>query len=165
MKHNEDFSLNLSLSLSLSLFAISLCLSRWTPLGGGWSHSRHQPPPRNASRCTSCSQPHNISITIYVQNPSVIANHFPLSLLSIPNPKTYNTLLGHIISQDGIVVNPEKVKAITKARPPTNANGLSRFLGQIWWHSQMICYLDDVATPFQWTTTEQDAYDSLKQIL
>ena len=49
----------------------------------------------------------------------------------------------------------------------------TRLLGKIEWHSRVICYVADVATPlhmahqtpFQWTTTEQDAYDSLKKML
>ena len=72
-------------------------------------------------------------------------------------------LLGHIVSRDGIAIDPDKVKAIMKAPPPTNPNALSRFLGQIRWHSRMIQYLADVATPlhaivhktpFQWLTAE-----------
>ena len=85
--------------------------------------------------------------------------------------------MGHIVSRDGIVVEPDKVKAILEVPPPTNAKALSRFLGQIRWHSRMIRYLADVATPlhvavhktpfqwFQWSTVEHDAYDCLKKIL
>ena len=57
------------------------------------------------------------------------------------------TLLGHIVSRAGIFVDLDKVKAIMKAPPSTNAKALSRFLGQIRWHSQIIRYLADVATP------------------
>ena len=38
---------------------------------------------------------------------------------------TSGALLGHIVSQDGIVVDPDKVKAIVDAQAPTNAKGLS----------------------------------------
>ena len=87
---------------------------------------------------------------------------------------TTGALLGHIVSQEEIVVDPNKVKAIMEAPAPTNAKTLSRFFGQIRWHSQMIRYLTDVAiplhtmvhrTPFQWTTVEQDAYNCLKKML
>ena len=83
-------------------------------------------------------------------------------------------LLDHIVSQDRIVVDPDKVKAIMDALLPTNAKALSQFLGQIRWHSRMILYLADAATPvhvtahrtpFQWSTVEQDAYDCLKKML
>ena len=87
---------------------------------------------------------------------------------------TSGTLLGHIVSQEGIVVDPDKVKTVLEAPPPTNAKALSPFLGQIRWHSRMIRYLVDFAiplhtnvhkTPFQWSTIEQEAYDCLKKML
>ena len=51
---------------------------------------------------------------------------------------TSGTLLGHIVSEEGIAVDPDKVKAILEAQAPTNAKALNRFLGQIRWHSQMM---------------------------
>ena len=38
-------------------------------------------------------------------------------------------LLGHIISQEGIVVDPDKVTAIMQAPPPAEPKGCMRFLG------------------------------------
>ena len=87
---------------------------------------------------------------------------------------TSGALLGHIVSKDGIAIDPDKVKAIMEAPAPNNGKALSRFLGQIRWHSQMIHYLADVSiplhtavhrVPFQWTTVQQDAYDCLKKML
>ena len=40
-------------------------------------------------------------------------------------------LLGHIVSKDGIAVDPDKVRAIVEAPTPNNAKALVRFLGQI----------------------------------
>ena len=87
---------------------------------------------------------------------------------------TSGTLLGHIVSEEEIVVDPDKVKAIFESPTPINAKAFSRFLGQIPWHSRMIRYLADVATPlhaavhrtpFQWTSVEHDTYDCLKKML
>ena len=64
---------------------------------------------------------------------------------------TSGTLLGHIVNPVGIVVDPDKVKAVIEAPPPTNAKALRRFLGKIRWHSHMIRYLVDVATPLHAT--------------
>ena len=60
---------------------------------------------------------------------------------------TSGAWLGHIVSKDGIAVDPDKVKAIMEAPAPTNAKALSRFLRQIRFHSRMIRYLVDVAIP------------------
>ena len=64
---------------------------------------------------------------------------------------TRGTLLGYIVSKDGIVVDPDKVKAILEAPAPTTAKALSRFIGQIRWHSRMLRYLADLATPLHTT--------------
>ena len=86
---------------------------------------------------------------------------------------TSGALLGHIVSQEGIAVDPDKVRAILEAPAPTNAKALSRFLGHIRWHSKMIRYLVVVAihlqttvhkVPFQWTSVEQDAYECLRKM-
>ena len=87
---------------------------------------------------------------------------------------TSGNLLGHIVSQEGIAMDPDKVQAILNASAPSNAKALSRFLGQIRWHSRMIRYLADFATPlhaavhrlpFHWTSIEDDAYQALKRML
>ena len=76
---------------------------------------------------------------------------------------TNGMLLGHIVSKDGIAVDPDKVKAILEAPAPMTAKALSRFLGQIRWHNQMLRYLADLPTPlhaavhrtpFRWTELE-----------
>ena len=87
---------------------------------------------------------------------------------------TNGMLLGHIVSKDGIAVDPDKVKAILEAPAPTTGKALSRFLGQIRWHNQMLRYLADLSTPlhavvhrtpFQWTELEDRAYHALKVML
>ena len=42
-----------------------------------------------------------------------------------------DNLLGHVVSKEGIVVDPDKVRAILEAPTPTNATTLSRFLGEL----------------------------------
>ena len=39
--------------------------------------------------------------------------------------------LGHIISKDGIQIDPEKVKAITKLPRPQSVTEVRRFLGMV----------------------------------
>jgi hypothetical protein len=87
---------------------------------------------------------------------------------------TSGMLLGHIVSKDGIAMDPYKVKAILEAPAPHNAKALSRFLGQIRLHSRMICHLADFATPlhaavhrepFSWTEEEEKAFTALELLL
>ena len=87
---------------------------------------------------------------------------------------TSGTLLGHIVSKEGIAMDPDKVRAILEVPAPSNAKALSRFLGQIWWHRRMIRHLVDFVTPlhivvhrlpFQWAEQEDKAYQPLKVML
>ena len=87
---------------------------------------------------------------------------------------TIGALLGRIVSREGISVDPRKIKAIIEAPTPKNAKALTRFLEQIRWHSHMLRYLTDFATPlhavvhhtpFSWTKTEDKAYLALKVML
>ena len=81
----ESFlSIYLSCHLSLS---ISLP-QRWTPLGGGWSHSRHHPPPRNASQHV-----HHLSHHHALHHPLYYTMSIFIIIIIVlnPNPKTYNT--------------------------------------------------------------------------
>ena len=87
---------------------------------------------------------------------------------------TSGNLLGHIVSQEGIAMDPEKVQAIMNAPTPSTSKALSRFLGQIKWHSRMLRHLADFATPlhatmhrlpFQWSSTEDKACLSLMLML
>ena len=71
-------------------------------------------------------------------------------------------------------MDPDKVKVVLAAPALTIAKALSQFLGQIRWHSQMLCYLAEFATPlhttvhqvpFRWTEKEDKAYKALKVML
>jgi hypothetical protein len=84
-------------------------------------------------------------------------------------------LMGHIVSKDGIAMDPDKVKASLEAPVPHNAKALSRLiLGKIRWHSRMIRRLADFATPlhtavhrepFTWTEEEEKDFAALKLLL
>ena len=60
---------------------------------------------------------------------------------------TSGALLGHIVSKEGITVDPNKISTIIQAKTLVNAKTLSWFLGQIHWHSRMLSYLAYFATP------------------
>ena len=83
-------------------------------------------------------------------------------------------LLGHIVSKEGKEMDPDKVKAIFKTLTLKNVKALSYFLEQIWWHSRMIRYLAEFATPLQavvhrepflWIEEEEKAFSALKILM
>ena len=87
---------------------------------------------------------------------------------------TSGALLGHIVSKEGIAMDPNKISAIIQAKTPANAKTLSQFLGQIRWNNRMLRDLADFATPlhaaihrtpFKWTPTEDKVYEALKVML
>jgi len=67
-------------------------------------------------------------------------------------------LLGHIVSKEGLAVDPRKVEAIRKLRAPTNIKELSRFLRQIKWHTRFMRYLSHVAYPLYTLTKKEVVY-------
>ena len=71
-------------------------------------------------------------------------------------------------------MDPNKIFAIIQMKTPTTPKALSHLLGQIHWHSRMLCYLADFATPlhtvvqrtsFKWMAIEEKGYDALKIML
>ena len=85
---------------------------------------------------------------------------------------TNRVLIGHIISKDGITMDPDKVKAILLT--PSNAKDLCCFLGQIHWHNWMMHFLANFATlllraytkyPIHGQKMENQAFESLNILL
>ena len=57
--------------------------------------------------------------------------------------------LGHIISSEGIKIDPSKTEAITKMPLPRSVNDLQRFLGMINYLGKFIPNLAEHATPLR----------------
>jgi len=53
------------------------------------------------------------------------------------NPKksifavTEGKLLGHILSKEGIIIDPERIETIMRIQPPTNKRAMQSFFGKI----------------------------------
>ncbi|CAI7852902.1 unnamed protein product [Closterium sp. NIES-53] len=83
--------------------------------------------------------------------------------------------LGHVVSGDGIKIDPRKVDAIPKWNPPTNIPELQSFLGFVNYVRRFVPNMAGVTKPltdllhkdthFQWGGREQSAFDTLKSIL
>lgn len=84
-------------------------------------------------------------------------------------------LLGHIISEEGMQVDPRKVEVIQKAKAPANLKELGRFVGQIKWHNRFLRYLAHVCVfltkltkkdvKYVWTKEQEKSFRLLKKML
>ena len=70
------------------------------------------------------------------------------------NPKkcpfgvTFGKLLGFLVSQRGIEVDPEKIKTIVEMKPPRTEKGIRGFLGRRQYISRFIAQLTMTCEPF-----------------
>jgi hypothetical protein len=83
--------------------------------------------------------------------------------------------LGHIISKDGIAVDPEKVAAIREWSAPKNVKEVRSFMGLAGYYRRFIGGFSKIAHPitslqrkgmkFQWMTDCERSFQHLKQLL
>ena len=97
------------------------------------------------------------------------------------NPKkctfgvTYGKLLGHIVSECGIEVDPEKIKAILDMPASRNEKEIRGFLGRLQYISRFIARLTDICEPIfrllrknqptVWNDDCQRAFEKIKECL
>ncbi|CAI5472253.1 unnamed protein product [Closterium sp. Yama58-4] len=83
--------------------------------------------------------------------------------------------LGHVVSGDGIKIDPRKMDAIAQWKPPTNIPELQSFLGFVNYVRRFVPNMAGITKPltdllhhdndFWWGEREQSAFDALKNIL
>jgi hypothetical protein len=83
--------------------------------------------------------------------------------------------LGHIISKDGIVVDPEKIETIREWSAPKNVMKVISFMGLSGYYIRFIVGFSWIAHPitslqrkekkFQWTKECEKSFQQLKQLL
>jgi hypothetical protein len=83
--------------------------------------------------------------------------------------------LGHIVSAEGVRVDPAKVKAVKNFPAPTNASHLRSFLGMtnyfrkfIRRYAHVVHPMTDLLkseVPFRWSSACQTAFDQVKELL
>ena len=84
-------------------------------------------------------------------------------------------LLGHLITPEGIKLDPFKVDSIVAWKTPTSEEALRRFLGSVGYLTSNLSHvrilmgtlsaLTGEGSPFHWTFTEQRAFDDIKKIV
>ncbi|GJP42069.1 hypothetical protein CLOM_g1661 [Closterium sp. NIES-68] len=83
--------------------------------------------------------------------------------------------LGHVISTEGIRIDPKKLQAIQEWKPPTNLQQLQYFLGFVNYVRRFIPNMAGLTRPltdllqkgtfYEWGEKQQAAFDALKNIL
>ncbi|KAG8489151.1 hypothetical protein CXB51_017187 [Gossypium anomalum] len=83
--------------------------------------------------------------------------------------------LGHIVSGEGIKVDPSKISAIVDWKPPRNVLEVRSFLGLAGYYRRFVEGFSMIATPltrllrkdikFEWTEKCQQSFDKLKALL
>ena len=83
--------------------------------------------------------------------------------------------LGHVVSAEGISIDPQKIEAIVDWKPPTNVTEVRSFLGLASYYRKFVEGFSKIATPltkltrkeekFIWSETCQNGFDELKQRL
>ena len=83
--------------------------------------------------------------------------------------------LGHVVSGEGISVDPQKIEAIVDWKPPTNVIEVRSFLGLASYYRKFLEGFSKIATPltklirkekkFIWSEACQNSFDELKQRL
>jgi len=84
-------------------------------------------------------------------------------------------ILGHIIDDDGIRMDPDKVDSVVNWKVPTNRDLLRGFLGSVGYLADdvpgvrvpmgILTVLTGDTVPFRWTYTEQRAFEDVKHLV
>ena len=84
-------------------------------------------------------------------------------------------VLGHIISENGIKVDKEKIDLISKLPSPTNVKTVRQFLGHVGFYRRFIVDFSKIAKPlynllekdakFMWNADCQKSFEELKPYL
>ena len=83
--------------------------------------------------------------------------------------------MGHIISKDGIAVDPEKIEAIREWSVPRNVTEVRSFMGLVGYYKRFIAGFSKIAHPitslqrkgkqFHWTEGCEESFQQLKKLL
>ncbi|KAL4277816.1 hypothetical protein GQ457_03G008370 [Hibiscus cannabinus] len=83
--------------------------------------------------------------------------------------------LGHVVSSEGIRVDPKKVEAIVNWKQPTSVTEIRSFLGLAGYYQRFVSGFSKVAAPltkllqkgvkYEWSDARQQAFEKLKEAL
>jgi hypothetical protein len=83
--------------------------------------------------------------------------------------------LGYVVSGDGVTASPEKVLAVRKYPVPNNVKEVRSFLGLASFYRRLFPRFAEIAKPitqlirkdtqFKWETSQQTAFEKLKEVI
>ena len=83
--------------------------------------------------------------------------------------------LGHVISKDGVAMDPKKVKSILEWPRPKSVTDVRSFLGMVGYYRKFLKHFAEISAPlveltkkgvpWSWDATQQYAFDALKEML
>ena len=84
-------------------------------------------------------------------------------------------LLGHIIGQEGVQPDPEKISAINLFEPSKDVKGVRRFLGMVNQLAKFLPNLSEIVSPLKkllcknvfwhWSDSQQHSFETIKKNL
>ena len=57
--------------------------------------------------------------------------------------------IGHVVTDEGLCVDPSKVRAISEMPPPTDVAAIQRLLGMTQYLSNFLLHLSDITKPLR----------------
>lgn len=82
--------------------------------------------------------------------------------------------LGHLISKEGVSMDPNKIKSVVQWPTPKNVKGVRGFLGITGYYRKFIQHYGKIARPlteltkkegFNWNSKAQEAFETLKEMM
>ena len=126
-------------------------------------------------------------ILVYSKDAQEHEQHLKLVLQTLREKKLYAKLskcefwikevsfLGHIVSAEGIKVDPTKIEAVVNWKPPRNVTEVRSFLGLAGYYRRFVRGFSVIASPltkllkkgikFEWTEKCQNSFEQLKGML
>ena len=126
-------------------------------------------------------------ILVYSKDEQEHEQHLKIVLQTLREKKLYAKLnkcdfwlkvvsfLGHIVSAEGIRVDPTKIEAVVNWKPPRNVTEVRSFLGLASYYKRFVRGFSIIAYPltkllskgikFEWTDKCQNSFEQLKEML
>ena len=126
-------------------------------------------------------------ILVYTKDARKHGQHLKIVLVTLREKKLYAKLnkcdfwlkkvsfLGHIVSAEGIRVDPTKIEVVVNWKPPRNVTEVRSFLGLAGYYRRFVRGFSVIASPltkllrkgikFEWTEKCQNSFEQLKGML